>query len=132
MRLSDASALDSALDPALDSAGGAARTSALVTGGASGLGLATAIALDRAGAHVVIADLPASRGDELAAEHGFTYVACDVTNESDAARAVEAATELGRLRVLVTCAGIATPGRAVGRGRPPPRSPRSRRSNRLP
>ena len=111
MRLSDASALDSALD----SAGGAARTSALVTGGASGLGLATAIALDRAGAHVVIADLPASRGDELAAEHGFTYVACDVTSESDAARAVEAATELGRLRVLVTCAGIATPGRAVGR-----------------
>jgi NAD(P)-dependent dehydrogenase (short-subunit alcohol dehydrogenase family) len=88
---------------------------ALVTGGASGLGLATATALHSAGARVVIADLPSSRGMDLAAEHGFTFVATDVTDEHDVARAVEAATELGPLRVLVNCAGVATPGRAVGR-----------------
>lgn len=88
---------------------------ALVTGGASGLGLATALALAEAGAHVVIADLPQSAGEELAEQHGFVFVATDVTVERDAARAVEAATELGSLRIVVNCAGVATPGRTVGK-----------------
>jgi NAD(P)-dependent dehydrogenase (short-subunit alcohol dehydrogenase family) len=93
---------------------------ALVTGGASGLGLATARALAAQGARVVIADLPSSRGAEVAAEHDLTFVACDVTLDSDIARAVEAATELGPLRVAVLCAGIATAERAVGREGPLP------------
>ncbi|TAL40750.1 MAG: SDR family NAD(P)-dependent oxidoreductase [Salinibacterium sp.] len=88
---------------------------ALVTGGASGLGLATALALTEAGARVVIADLPSSRGEELAAENGLTFAPCDVTDEHGVARAVEAASELGPLRIVVCCAGVATPGRAVGK-----------------
>ncbi|MFM9878253.1 MAG: SDR family NAD(P)-dependent oxidoreductase [Rhodoglobus sp.] len=94
--------------------------SALVTGGASGLGLATALALVVRGAHVVIADLPSSRGPELAAEHGLTFVAVDVTDEHTVAHAVGVATELGPLRVAVCCAGVATAERAVGREGPLP------------
>ena len=85
--------------------------SALVTGGASGLGLATAQALAARGARVVIADLPTSSGAELP----FTFVPCDVRSESDVRAAVEAA---GELRVLVNCAGVATPGRTVGKDGP--------------
>ena len=88
---------------------------ALVTGGASGLGLATAIALNDAGARVVIADLASSRGTQLAADLGLTFSPTDVTDEHDVARAVEAATELAPLRIVVSCAGVATVGRAVGR-----------------
>ena len=94
--------------------------SALVTGGASGLGLATALRLASRGAHVVIADLPSSRGPEVATEHGFTFVAADVTDEHAVARAVEAATALGPLRIAVCCAGVATAERAVGRNGPLP------------
>lgn len=93
---------------------------ALVTGGASGLGLAAARALAAQGARVVIADLPSSRGAEVAAEQDLTFVACDVTVDADIARAVEAATALGPLRVAVLCAGIATAERAVGREGPLP------------
>jgi NAD(P)-dependent dehydrogenase (short-subunit alcohol dehydrogenase family) len=93
---------------------------ALVTGGASGLGLATARALAAAGAHVVIADLATSRGADVAAEHGFAFMATDVTADADVARALEAATELGPLRVAVCCAGVATAERAVGREGPLP------------
>ncbi|MCU1439220.1 MAG: 3-hydroxy-2-methylbutyryl-CoA dehydrogenase [Rhodoglobus sp.] len=88
---------------------------ALVAGGASGLGLATARALAAAGARVLIVDLPTSQGKHIAVEHGFTFSPADVTDEHDVALAVEAATELGPLRVVVNCAGVATPGRAVGR-----------------
>lgn len=94
--------------------------SALVTGGASGLGLATARALAAQGAHVVIADLPSSRGSELAAEHGLTFVPADVTDEEGIAAAVAAAGKLGPLRVAVCCAGVATAERTVGRGGPLP------------
>ena len=94
--------------------------SALVTGGASGLGLATAQALAAQGAHVVIADLPSSRGSELAGERGLVFVPADVTDEDGIARAVAAAGELGPLRVAVCCAGVATAERAVGRGGPLP------------
>ena len=84
---------------------------ALVPGGASGLGLATSQALAAAGAHVVIADLPSSRGNELP----FEFVPCDVRSEADVRAAVDAA---GELRVVVNCAGVATPGRTVGREGP--------------
>ncbi len=94
--------------------------SALVTGGASGLGLATAQALAAQGAHVVIVDLPTSRGSELAADHGLTYVPADVTDEVGMARAVAAARDLGPLRIAVCCAGVATAERAVGREGPLP------------
>ncbi len=93
---------------------------ALVTGGASGLGLATARTLIAAGARVVIADLATSRGAEVAAEHGFLFVPCDVTVDDDVARAVGAATEVGPVRVAVCCAGVATAERAVGREGPLP------------
>jgi NAD(P)-dependent dehydrogenase (short-subunit alcohol dehydrogenase family) len=79
--------------------------SAVVTGGASGLGLATARALAAAGAHVVIADLDGSPGAERAEELGGRFVAADVTSEAQMQAAYDAAEEGGPLRVLVHCAG---------------------------
>ncbi|WP_217213015.1 SDR family NAD(P)-dependent oxidoreductase [Streptomyces sp. AC550_RSS872] len=98
-------------------------TAALVTGGASGLGRATATELLRAGAHVVIADLPSSPGkavaDELAAiGPTVRFVPCDVTDPDDVQAAVDAAAEPAPLRTAVTCAGVATPGRMLSRGGP--------------
>lgn len=93
------------------------RTVALVTGGASGLGEATTRHLHSLGAAVVIADLPASPGQTLADELGerARFVATDVRDEVAVQAAVDSAGELGELRVAVTCAGIGTPGRVVGR-----------------
>lgn len=93
---------------------------ALVTGGASGLGLATATALAAAGARVVILDLAASAGERIAAERGFTFAAADVSDAEQVQAAVDAATALGPLRVVVNCAGIGAPGRVVGRDGPLP------------
>lgn len=95
---------------------------AVVSGGASGLGEATVRHLVKLGAQVVIADLDESRGTTLAAELGesATYVRTDVTSEDDVAAAVEAAAGRGPLRVAVTCAGVATPGRVLGRRGPLP------------
>ncbi len=90
-----------------------ADATALVTGGASGLGLATATALAAAGARVVIADLPTSRGAELP----FEFAPVDVRSEADVLAAVELA---GDARIVVNCAGIGTPGRAVGKNGPLP------------
>jgi NAD(P)-dependent dehydrogenase (short-subunit alcohol dehydrogenase family) len=81
-------------------------SSALVTGGASGLGLATATRLAADGAGVVICDLPQSAGELVADRIGALFVAGDVTSESDVRTAVAAATTLGPLRVAVSCAGI--------------------------
>ena len=89
-------------------------TVAIVTGGASGLGLATARTLTSAGAHVVILDLTAPH-EPL---EGTTFVAADVTSEPDVAAAVAVATGLGTLRILVNCAGIAPANRVVGRDGP--------------
>ncbi len=90
---------------------------ALVTGGASGLGAATAKALHDAGAFVVLLDLPSSKGEEAAAALGerARFVPADVTNEDDVRAAIAAAQELGPLRVVVNCAGVATPGKVLGR-----------------
>ena len=89
----------------------------LVTGGASGLGLATVRALTRTGAGAVILDLPSSPGAEIAAELGerVRFVAADVRDEEQVQAAVDAATGLGALRVAVSCAGVATPGRVIGK-----------------
>ena len=93
---------------------------ALITGGASGLGLATARLLREAGAIVVIIDLPHSPGEAVAAEHGLVFLAVDVADADQVQLAVETAAGLGPLRIVVACAGIATGGRVVGRGGPLP------------
>ncbi|TFD47055.1 SDR family NAD(P)-dependent oxidoreductase [Cryobacterium sp. TMT1-2-1] len=96
--------------------------SALVTGGASGLGLATATALHEAGAIVVLLDLPGSPGERIAADFGgrAVFAPGDVTNPADVQAAVDAATALAPLRIVVNCAGIAPGARTVGRGGPLP------------
>lgn len=83
--------------------------SALVTGGAGGLGAATAAALAAAGAKVVVADL--KEGDQA----GVTYLHTDVTDEGDVREAVATASAIAPLRVVVNCAGIIGAERAVGR-----------------
>ncbi|MDJ1114334.1 SDR family NAD(P)-dependent oxidoreductase [Microbacterium sp. LX3-4] len=88
---------------------------ALITGGASGLGLATARRLAAAGAHVVIVDLPTSPGADVAAELGGTFAAADVTDAAQVADAVAAASAVAPLRIAVNCAGIATPAKILGR-----------------
>jgi NAD(P)-dependent dehydrogenase (short-subunit alcohol dehydrogenase family) len=89
----------------------------LVTGGASGLGAATVRAMVAQGASAVIVDLPRSSGSELAAELGdrVRFAAADVRDEDQVQAAVAAVTELGNLRVVVNCAGVATPGRVIGK-----------------
>jgi NAD(P)-dependent dehydrogenase (short-subunit alcohol dehydrogenase family) len=91
--------------------------SAIVTGGASGLGNATAHALTDAGAHVIVLDLPTSEGEKAATALGPTarFVAADVANQEQVQAAVDEATKLGPLCVVVNCAGIATPGKVLGR-----------------
>lgn len=79
--------------------------SAAVTGGASGLGLATARKLAGAGATVTIIDLPSSQGAEVAAGLGARFAAADITDEQQFAAALDAADEAGPLRALVHCAG---------------------------
>lgn len=92
-------------------------TVALVTGGASGLGEQTARRLLADGAQVVLVDLPGGRGEEVAAELGGRahFAAADVRDEEQVAAAVAAAAALGELRVVVACAGVATPGRVLSR-----------------
>ncbi len=93
---------------------------ALVTGGASGLGLATATALAAAGARVLIADRAGSDGQEIADRSGFTFQPTDVTDPAQVQAAVDAATALGPLRIVVNCAGISAPERVVGKHGPAP------------
>jgi NAD(P)-dependent dehydrogenase (short-subunit alcohol dehydrogenase family) len=88
---------------------------ALVTGGASGLGLATARALTAAGAHVTLLDLPASQGAAIAAELGGSFAPGDVTDPGDAAAAVALANAEAPLRIVVNCAGIAHPAKVLDR-----------------
>jgi NAD(P)-dependent dehydrogenase (short-subunit alcohol dehydrogenase family) len=90
---------------------------ALVTGGASGLGLATVRRFVADGASVVVVDLPSSRGKELAAELGdrVTFVPTDVTDEEQVQAAVDVASQQGALSVVVNCAGIGNAARVVGR-----------------
>jgi NAD(P)-dependent dehydrogenase (short-subunit alcohol dehydrogenase family) len=90
----------------------------VVTGGASGLGAATARMIVQAGGQVVLADLREADGQALATELGRSarFVRCDVTSEDDAKAAVSAATEgLGSLHGLVNCAGIVHGEKIVGK-----------------
>src|SRR5687768_13812599 len=91
--------------------------SAVVTGGASGLGAATATLLAERGAHVVLADLDRQqeKGDALAKELGGVFVPCDVTDTDQVIAAVEAAKEMGPLKGLVTCAGFGWATRTIGK-----------------
>jgi NAD(P)-dependent dehydrogenase (short-subunit alcohol dehydrogenase family) len=91
-------------------------SAALVTGGASGLGAATAQALRERGAEVVIADLPASR--ERVDEGSFSFAPTDVRDPDQVAAAVAMAAERAPLRILINCAGIGTPARVVRKGEP--------------
>jgi len=95
-------------------------TVAIVTGGASGLGGATTRRLAADGAQVVILDLVSSPGTALASELGdrVRFVPADVRDESSVQAAVDAARSMGELRIAVTCAGIGTAGRVVGRNGP--------------
>lgn len=88
---------------------------ALVTGGASGLGLAAARRLVAEGARVVIADLPQSAGESVARElgEGVRFAPADVTSEADMAAACDLAASLGEFRVLVHCAGRGGPVRLL-------------------
>jgi len=91
----------------------------LVTGGASGLGAATAQMAAANGAKVVIADLQAEAGEKLAKEIGGKYCKCDVTSEADGKAAVAAAVQaFGGLHVLINCAGIGVAERTVGKEAP--------------
>jgi NAD(P)-dependent dehydrogenase (short-subunit alcohol dehydrogenase family) len=96
---------------------------ALVTGGASGLGAATARALAAAGARVAVLDRNAEAATAVAREIGGIACACDVTDESAVLAAIEQSkTAHGPLRIVVHCAGIGTAGRIVGRDGPMPQS----------
>jgi NAD(P)-dependent dehydrogenase (short-subunit alcohol dehydrogenase family) len=91
--------------------------SVLVTGGASGLGLATAQRLTKSGARVVLLDLPSSNGTQAAAEIGESarFVPGDVTTEDGVTPALDAAMEFGPLRAVVHCAGRGHALRVLGK-----------------
>jgi len=92
----------------------------IVTGGASGLGAATARMIVAAGGKVVLADVQAEAGQALAAELQAVFVQCDVTSEADGKAVIDAATALGTLRGLVNCAGVAPAVKTVGKDGPHP------------
>lgn len=90
-------------------------TSALVTGGASGLGEATVRALSARGARVVVVDLNDERGRAIADEVGGAYAHCDVTDTPQVIAAVEAAAAMAPLWSVVNCAGIGWATRTIGK-----------------
>jgi len=93
----------------------------VVTGGASGLGAATARALAAGGARVAILDINAAAAREVAGAIGGVGIACDVASEAGAAQALsEAGRAYGPARILVNCAGIGSAKRIVGRDGPMP------------
>ncbi len=96
-------------------------TVAVVTGGASGLGLATVEALVAAGGKAVILDLPGSPGEEVAARLGdaVRFAPADVRDEAAVIAAFDVAAELGDLRIVVNCAGTGNAIKTVGRDNEP-------------
>ncbi len=90
----------------------------IITGGASGLGAATARMIAENGGKVVLADVQVAPGEQLAAELHGKFVKCDVTSEADGKAVVDAALALGTLRGLVNCAGVAPAVKTVGKDGP--------------
>jgi NAD(P)-dependent dehydrogenase (short-subunit alcohol dehydrogenase family) len=95
--------------------------SAIVTGGASGIGEATARRLAEAGARVLILDLNEERGEKVASEIGGGFVTADVTDEEHVRAGTEAAAALAPLRACVHCAGIGWAERTINRSGQPHR-----------
>jgi NAD(P)-dependent dehydrogenase (short-subunit alcohol dehydrogenase family) len=101
------------------------RVRAVISGGASGLGLATAARLVAGGGQVALLDVQDEAGRKAAESLGksASYHRCDVTSEAEVDAAVQAAaTRMGGLTVAVACAGVATPGKLLGKGGPLPAS----------
>lgn len=91
-------------------------TSAVITGGASGLGEATARFFANQGAQVTLLDLDVEKGEAVAAELGGTFVKTDVTDEASVKAAIETAkSKMGQITAAVNCAGIAPASKTVGR-----------------
>jgi NAD(P)-dependent dehydrogenase (short-subunit alcohol dehydrogenase family) len=90
---------------------------AVVTGGASGLGLATTEKLVEQGGKIVIIDLPSSQGEAVADKLGdaVRFVPADVTDEAQVGAALDAAEELGTVRIAVNCAGIGNAAKTYGK-----------------
>ena len=94
---------------------------AIITGGASGLGAATARELAKAGARVALLDMNVELAEQTAKEIGGVAVKCDVVDGPGGEAAVkEAVAKVGPVRVLVNCAGVGTPMKAVGKDGPVP------------
>jgi NAD(P)-dependent dehydrogenase (short-subunit alcohol dehydrogenase family) len=92
----------------------------IITGGASGLGAATARMIAEAGGKVVLADVQVDAGTALAAELNGRFLKCDVTSEADGLAVVAAAEQMGTLRGLINCAGVAPAVKTVGKDGPHP------------
>ena len=98
-------------------------SSAIVVGGASGLGEATVRELHARGASVTVADVNAEVGSALASELGAAFIACDVRDESQVQAAVEAANSGGGLRIAICCAGTGWAQKVAGSKGPHPLLP---------
>jgi NAD(P)-dependent dehydrogenase (short-subunit alcohol dehydrogenase family) len=96
-----------------------AGTSAIVTGGASGMGEAAARSLAGAGALLVVVDRDATKGEAVAADLGGLFCAADVTEEETVRAAVGAAVELAPLRTCIHCAGVGWAERTINRNGEP-------------
>ena len=93
-----------------------ANTPAVITGGASGLGEATARALAAKGAKVAILDMDATRGPAVADEIGGVFAECNVTSDDSVDAALAKAVQAhGAPRIVVNCAGVGTPAKTIGR-----------------
>ena len=96
-----------------------AGSSALITGGASGLGAATARRLVGLGARVTIADLNREAGLALEQQLGARFVETDVADDASMRQAVDTATNAGGgLQILICCAGVGTPDKVLGKAGP--------------
>lgn len=96
---------------------------ALVTGGASGLGEASVLALFKEGAKVVIIDVDENKGEKLAATIGASaiFIKADITSEADIRQAVQKTMDtFKKINVVINCAGVANPGKLIGRKGPLP------------
>ncbi|MBX9901713.1 MAG: 3-hydroxyacyl-CoA dehydrogenase [Burkholderiaceae bacterium] len=90
----------------------------IITGGASGLGAASARMIAANGGIVVLADVQVEAGEALARELNGKFVRCDVTSEADGQLVVETAQSLGTLRGLINCAGVAPAVKTIGKDGP--------------